>query len=161
MALVAAVESMNKTGFRVAAFIISEHDLIAPSKDDFFFLLMSQTNQCQLQLCKISIPCQQAARLSASLSGLKKRKILFVDAASAVVKGFCEGREIKGSGCKHSNPQDKEIFLLRVAESLFFFFKSKSSFFFCHRKSNVVVEARQVAMRIFEDYTQSWHWILL
>uniref|UniRef100_A0A8C9YJM7 Choline transporter-like protein n=1 Tax=Sander lucioperca TaxID=283035 RepID=A0A8C9YJM7_SANLU len=28
-------------------------------------------------------------------------------------------------------------------------------------KSNVVVEARQVAMRIFEDYTQSWHWILL
>ncbi|XP_028271569.1 choline transporter-like protein 2 [Parambassis ranga] len=29
------------------------------------------------------------------------------------------------------------------------------------RKSNVVVEARQVAMRIFEDYTQSWHWILL
>uniref|UniRef100_A0A3B4BS23 Choline transporter-like protein n=1 Tax=Pygocentrus nattereri TaxID=42514 RepID=A0A3B4BS23_PYGNA len=31
---------------------------------------------------------------------------------------------------------------------------------FC-RKSNIVVEARQVAMRIFEDYTQSWHWILL
>uniref|UniRef100_A0A8C1P198 Choline transporter-like protein n=1 Tax=Cyprinus carpio TaxID=7962 RepID=A0A8C1P198_CYPCA len=31
---------------------------------------------------------------------------------------------------------------------------------FC-RKSNVVVEARAVAMRIFEDYTQSWHWILL
>uniref|UniRef100_A0AAQ4REL6 Choline transporter-like protein n=1 Tax=Gasterosteus aculeatus aculeatus TaxID=481459 RepID=A0AAQ4REL6_GASAC len=30
-----------------------------------------------------------------------------------------------------------------------------------YRKSNVVVEARQVAMRIFEDYTQSWHWILL
>nr|XP_020451779.1 choline transporter-like protein 2 isoform X2 [Monopterus albus] len=29
------------------------------------------------------------------------------------------------------------------------------------KKSNVVVEARQVAMRIFEDYTQSWHWILL
>uniref|UniRef100_A0A8C2ADB4 Choline transporter-like protein n=1 Tax=Cyprinus carpio TaxID=7962 RepID=A0A8C2ADB4_CYPCA len=28
-------------------------------------------------------------------------------------------------------------------------------------KSNVVVEARAVAMRIFEDYTQSWHWILL
>uniref|UniRef100_A0A672YBN3 Choline transporter-like protein n=1 Tax=Sphaeramia orbicularis TaxID=375764 RepID=A0A672YBN3_9TELE len=28
-------------------------------------------------------------------------------------------------------------------------------------ESNVVVEARQVAMRIFEDYTQSWHWILL
>lgn len=34
-------------------------------------------------------------------------------------------------------------------------------FSFCYRKSNVVVEARQVAMRIFEDYTQSWHWILL
>uniref|UniRef100_A0AAY4DCR5 Choline transporter-like protein n=1 Tax=Denticeps clupeoides TaxID=299321 RepID=A0AAY4DCR5_9TELE len=32
--------------------------------------------------------------------------------------------------------------------------------FFC-RKSNIAVEARQVAMRIFEDYTQSWHWILL
>lgn len=32
---------------------------------------------------------------------------------------------------------------------------------FCYRKSNLVVEARQVAMRIFEDYTQSWHWILL
>ncbi|CAK6962915.1 choline transporter-like protein 2 isoform X3 [Scomber scombrus] len=29
------------------------------------------------------------------------------------------------------------------------------------KKSNLVVEARQVAMRIFEDYTQSWHWILL
>ncbi|KAM7393746.1 hypothetical protein PAMP_020595 [Pampus punctatissimus] len=29
------------------------------------------------------------------------------------------------------------------------------------KKSNVAVEARQVAMRIFEDYTQSWHWILL
>ncbi|XP_069561013.1 choline transporter-like protein 2 isoform X1 [Brachyistius frenatus] len=29
------------------------------------------------------------------------------------------------------------------------------------KKSNVVVEGRQVAMRIFEDYTQSWHWILL
>uniref|UniRef100_A0A672TAX2 Choline transporter-like protein n=1 Tax=Sinocyclocheilus grahami TaxID=75366 RepID=A0A672TAX2_SINGR len=28
-------------------------------------------------------------------------------------------------------------------------------------KSNAVVEARAVAMRIFEDYTQSWHWILL
>ncbi|XP_062853268.1 choline transporter-like protein 2 isoform X4 [Trichomycterus rosablanca] len=29
------------------------------------------------------------------------------------------------------------------------------------KKSNVVIEARQVAMRIFEDYTQSWHWIIL
>ncbi|XP_046899758.1 choline transporter-like protein 2 isoform X2 [Hypomesus transpacificus] len=29
------------------------------------------------------------------------------------------------------------------------------------KKSNVVLEARQVAMRIFEDYTESWHWILL
>ncbi|XP_029018099.1 choline transporter-like protein 2 isoform X2 [Betta splendens] len=29
------------------------------------------------------------------------------------------------------------------------------------KKSNIVMEARQVAMRIFEDYTQSWHWILL
>ncbi|XP_064170859.1 choline transporter-like protein 2 isoform X1 [Anguilla rostrata] len=29
------------------------------------------------------------------------------------------------------------------------------------KKSNVVVEARQVAMKIFEDYTRSWHWILL
>lgn len=29
------------------------------------------------------------------------------------------------------------------------------------KMSNMVVEARQVAMRIFEDYTQSWHWILL
>ncbi|XP_076001400.1 choline transporter-like protein 2 isoform X1 [Genypterus blacodes] len=29
------------------------------------------------------------------------------------------------------------------------------------KKSNVVVEARQVAMRIFEDYTRSWYWILL
>lgn len=40
--------------------------------------------------------------------------------------------------------------------------EQKSFFFpFCYRKSNAVVEARQVAMRIFEDYTQSWHWILL
>uniref|UniRef100_A0A8C6L650 Choline transporter-like protein n=1 Tax=Nothobranchius furzeri TaxID=105023 RepID=A0A8C6L650_NOTFU len=29
------------------------------------------------------------------------------------------------------------------------------------KKSNYALEARQVAMRIFEDYTQSWHWILL
>ncbi|XP_004538950.1 choline transporter-like protein 2 isoform X2 [Maylandia zebra] len=29
------------------------------------------------------------------------------------------------------------------------------------KKSNIAVEARQVAMRIFEDYTHSWHWILL
>ncbi|XP_060774517.1 choline transporter-like protein 2 isoform X3 [Neoarius graeffei] len=29
------------------------------------------------------------------------------------------------------------------------------------KKSNIVMEARQVFMRIFEDYTQSWHWILL
>ncbi|RVE75590.1 hypothetical protein OJAV_G00000400 [Oryzias javanicus] len=29
------------------------------------------------------------------------------------------------------------------------------------KKSNIAVEAREVAMRIFEDYTQSWHWILL
>ncbi|XP_030206434.1 choline transporter-like protein 2 isoform X2 [Gadus morhua] len=29
------------------------------------------------------------------------------------------------------------------------------------KKSNLVVEARQVAMRIFEDYTVSWYWILL
>ncbi|CAL8330887.1 unnamed protein product [Merluccius merluccius] len=29
------------------------------------------------------------------------------------------------------------------------------------KKSNMVVEARQVAMRIFEDYTVSWYWILL
>ncbi|XP_037545636.1 choline transporter-like protein 2 [Nematolebias whitei] len=29
------------------------------------------------------------------------------------------------------------------------------------KKSNVALEARQVAMRIFEDYTQSWHWILM
>ncbi|XP_061578983.1 choline transporter-like protein 2 isoform X1 [Cololabis saira] len=29
------------------------------------------------------------------------------------------------------------------------------------KKSNMAIEARQVAMRIFEDYTQSWHWILL
>ncbi|XP_072240508.1 choline transporter-like protein 2 isoform X2 [Leuresthes tenuis] len=28
------------------------------------------------------------------------------------------------------------------------------------KKSNMVLEARQVAMRIFEDYTQSWQWIL-
>ncbi|KAK0130732.1 Choline transporter-like protein 2 [Merluccius polli] len=32
---------------------------------------------------------------------------------------------------------------------------------FDRRKSNMVVEARQVAMRIFEDYTVSWYWILL
>uniref|UniRef100_A0A3B1IME5 Choline transporter-like protein 2 n=1 Tax=Astyanax mexicanus TaxID=7994 RepID=A0A3B1IME5_ASTMX len=29
------------------------------------------------------------------------------------------------------------------------------------KKSNIAMEARQVAMRIFEDYTESWHWILL
>ncbi|XP_036385684.1 choline transporter-like protein 2 isoform X1 [Megalops cyprinoides] len=29
------------------------------------------------------------------------------------------------------------------------------------KKANKVTEARQVAMKIFEDYTQSWHWILL
>ncbi|KAJ8404157.1 hypothetical protein AAFF_G00339300 [Aldrovandia affinis] len=29
------------------------------------------------------------------------------------------------------------------------------------KKANVVVEARQVAMKIFEDYTRSWYWILI
>ncbi|XP_065809797.1 choline transporter-like protein 2 isoform X2 [Labrus bergylta] len=29
------------------------------------------------------------------------------------------------------------------------------------KKSNVFLEAREVAMRIFEDYTQSWYWIVL
>ncbi|KAJ8415983.1 hypothetical protein AAFF_G00380050 [Aldrovandia affinis] len=29
------------------------------------------------------------------------------------------------------------------------------------KKANRFMEARQVAMKIFEDYTQSWHWILL
>uniref|UniRef100_A0A8C6WQ87 Choline transporter-like protein n=1 Tax=Neogobius melanostomus TaxID=47308 RepID=A0A8C6WQ87_9GOBI len=30
-----------------------------------------------------------------------------------------------------------------------------------HRNATVVMEARQVVMKIFEDYTQSWYWILL
>uniref|UniRef100_H3AA30 Choline transporter-like protein n=1 Tax=Latimeria chalumnae TaxID=7897 RepID=H3AA30_LATCH len=29
------------------------------------------------------------------------------------------------------------------------------------KKANVVLEARQIAMKIFEDYTVSWYWILL
>ncbi|XP_036427413.1 choline transporter-like protein 2 [Colossoma macropomum] len=29
------------------------------------------------------------------------------------------------------------------------------------KKSNIIVEAQEVAMRIFEDYIKSWHWILL
>ncbi|KAG9338747.1 hypothetical protein JZ751_025183 [Albula glossodonta] len=29
------------------------------------------------------------------------------------------------------------------------------------KKANKLLEARQVAMKIFEDYTQSWHWILV
>ncbi|KAL8202346.1 UNVERIFIED_CONTAM: hypothetical protein K2H54_011193 [Gekko kuhli] len=29
------------------------------------------------------------------------------------------------------------------------------------KKANVVLEARQVAMKIFEDYTVSWYWIIL
>ncbi|XP_028908931.1 choline transporter-like protein 2 isoform X4 [Ornithorhynchus anatinus] len=29
------------------------------------------------------------------------------------------------------------------------------------KKANVVLEARQLAMRIFEDYTVSWYWILI
>ncbi|KAJ6657711.1 hypothetical protein lerEdw1_002212 [Lerista edwardsae] len=29
------------------------------------------------------------------------------------------------------------------------------------KKANVVLEARQVAMKIFEDYTVSWYWILI
>ncbi|XP_036407946.1 choline transporter-like protein 2 isoform X2 [Megalops cyprinoides] len=29
------------------------------------------------------------------------------------------------------------------------------------KQANVVVEARQVAMKIFEDYTRSWYWILI
>lgn len=30
-----------------------------------------------------------------------------------------------------------------------------------HRNATVVIEARQVVMKIFEDYTQSWYWILM
>lgn len=29
------------------------------------------------------------------------------------------------------------------------------------RKANGVLEARQLAMRIFEDYTVSWYWIVM
>ncbi|KAJ8001745.1 hypothetical protein DPEC_G00172630 [Dallia pectoralis] len=36
-----------------------------------------------------------------------------------------------------------------------------SDFLDASKKSNMVVEARQVAMRIFEDYTVSWYWILI
>lgn len=63
----------------------------------------------------------------------------------------------EGIKLQHSDPETVEA-LFRV------FSQSKCIlllFFFGSRKSNVVVEARQVAMRIFEDYTQSWHWILL
>lgn len=30
-----------------------------------------------------------------------------------------------------------------------------------HRNATVVIEARQAVMKIFEDYTQSWYWILM
>ena len=33
--------------------------------------------------------------------------------------------------------------------------------FLMNRNASVVIEARQVAMKIFEDYTQSWYWILM
>lgn len=29
------------------------------------------------------------------------------------------------------------------------------------RQANVVLEARQLAMKIFEDYTVSWYWIIM
>lgn len=29
------------------------------------------------------------------------------------------------------------------------------------RNANVVLEARQLAMKIFEDYTVSWYWIIM
>lgn len=29
------------------------------------------------------------------------------------------------------------------------------------RKANVVLETRQLAMKIFEDYTVSWYWIIM
>lgn len=29
------------------------------------------------------------------------------------------------------------------------------------RKANMVLEARQLAMQIFEDYTVSWYWIVM
>lgn len=32
---------------------------------------------------------------------------------------------------------------------------------FFYRNATVVIEARQVVMKIFEDYTQSWYWILM
>uniref|UniRef100_A0A8C7FNF8 Choline transporter-like protein n=1 Tax=Oncorhynchus kisutch TaxID=8019 RepID=A0A8C7FNF8_ONCKI len=32
---------------------------------------------------------------------------------------------------------------------------------FFYRNATVVIEARQVVMKIFEDYTQSWYWILI
>lgn len=33
--------------------------------------------------------------------------------------------------------------------------------FLCSRKANVVLETRQLAMKIFEDYTVSWYWIIM
>uniref|UniRef100_A0A6Q2ZCJ5 Choline transporter-like protein n=1 Tax=Esox lucius TaxID=8010 RepID=A0A6Q2ZCJ5_ESOLU len=43
-----------------------------------------------------------------------------------------------------------------VCFAIFFFI-----LFFLSRNATVVIEARQVAMKIFEDYTHSWYWILL
>lgn len=34
-------------------------------------------------------------------------------------------------------------------------------FFLPSRKANVVLETRQLAMKIFEDYTVSWYWIIM
>lgn len=34
-------------------------------------------------------------------------------------------------------------------------------FFSRSRKANVVLEMRQLAMKIFEDYTVSWYWIIM
>lgn len=31
----------------------------------------------------------------------------------------------------------------------------------CCRSANAVLEGRQLAMRIFEDYTVSWYWIVM
>uniref|UniRef100_A0A8B9M1A0 Choline transporter-like protein n=1 Tax=Astyanax mexicanus TaxID=7994 RepID=A0A8B9M1A0_ASTMX len=46
-------------------------------------------------------------------------------------------------------------------ENLHYKYTTKTTSHLHYNYSNIAMEARQVAMRIFEDYTESWHWILL
>uniref|UniRef100_A0A3P8ZAF8 Choline transporter-like protein n=1 Tax=Esox lucius TaxID=8010 RepID=A0A3P8ZAF8_ESOLU len=82
--------------------------------------------------------------------------------------GLCPSVLVSSKPCKSPHTATRRFFQ-RLPVTMYLLIMSQitgTSFSNCflvvpNRKSNMVVEARQVAMKIFEDYTVSWYWILI